>query len=195
MALDSISTLKKNRVYAPMIMGLSIMLMVFVAKPAYTSYDETTLAIVSAENNEASQQKKLSTLQAQQKKLEDETSEIAKSVQKISKDFDSAGIIESIMIGRFTTPALSGLASKPPITVTDLTIDRGSQEPNGIYRGTVTMTVAAQNPEMIAAYLDYITSNTPYYFALNTVSLPVDTETQTSEEVSVPVTLGFYYYP
>lgn len=196
MSFDSISTLNKNKIYAPIITGVAILVAIIAAAPAYSSYNEAGMELDTAKTALDKSKQELSKLRAQSDKIADPNSPLAQNVAKIAKEFNSSEILETIMVNNFTAPsaALAGLNSN--IAIENITLDKGAKEPSGIYRGTVNMTVKAANPEMIMGYLDYLTSKTPYYFSLNTLNLPIDTNnTQSGAEVSIPVTLGMYYYP
>lgn len=199
MAFDSISTLKKNRVYAPMITGLAIIVAIFVARPGFAAYNEAKLQLITTETTLSEQQAKLQKLENNANLIADANSELAKKVQKISKDFNTSEIMETIMINQFATLNATSGMTKPLVNITNITLDKGSKEPNGLYYGTANMTITAANAGSIATFLDYLTTNTPYAFNLSDITLPMATgvaPTQNaSNESSVSVTLGLYYYP
>ena len=179
MAFNSISTLQKNRVYAPMITGLAILVAVLVARPAFTAYSEAQMELLATETTLSEEQSKLSKLEAESAKLADENSELSKNVAKFT--------VASAVSGQTT----------PSVSVTDVVAQAGNKEPSGIYRGTVSLKVSAKSPELIAAYLDFLTSHPKFAFTLNDISLPINTQNpQTAAtETTVDVTLGLYYYP
>lgn len=202
--MDSLSNLKKNKVYAPVITGVAILVAILLASPMYSQYQESVSQHESVEADRDTKQLKLDKLRAQAAKLKDEASPLAQSVAKISKDFNNSEIIEAVMINPFTAPSSGALQRSPTISIENISLNKGNKEPSGIYRGTITMTVKGTSAEIIMTYLDYLTKNTKYYFALNSINLPVDTNTTAAaavagqvapKEVSVPVTLGLYYYP
>lgn len=181
-----------------MITGLAILIAILIAKPAFSSYNEAKLQLISTETALSSQQSKLQKLEQNAQLIADENSDLAKKVKKISKNFNTSEIMETIMINQFTTiNATSGL-SKPLINISNITLDKGSKEPNGLHYGTANMNISADNPATIASFLDYLTTQTPYAFSLNDITLPMNTgtsNTNNSGESSVSVTLGLYYYP
>lgn len=201
--MDSLSNLKKNKVYAPVITGVAILVAILLASPMYSQYQESVSQHESVEADRDTKQLKLDKLRAQAAKLKDEASPLAQSVAKISKDFNNSEIIEAVMINPFTAPSSGALQRSPTISIENISLNKGNKEPSGIYRGTITMTIKGTSAEIIMTYLDYLTKNTKYYFALNSINLPVDTNTTAAavagqvapKEVSVPVTLGLYYYP
>lgn len=196
MAFENISNMQKNRVYAPFITGVAILLAVVVARPMYASYNEADTELTVAKTALQTTQAEHDKLQAQAAKIADPNSELAKNVKKIAQSFDASTILETVMINPFTTASAVSTATAPRISISDITLDKGAKEPSGIYRGSVNMTIKAQSADIVSAFLDYLTTNTNFYFSLNNISLPIDTHSeQQSGEISVPVTLGLYYYP
>ena len=198
MAFNSISTLQKNRVYAPVITGLAILLAVLVARPAFTAYSEAKMELFATETTLSEQQSKLSKLEEESAKLADENSELSKNVAKITREFTPSEIFEVLLLdNKFTVASAVSGQTTPSVSVTDVVAQAGNKEPSGIYRGTVNLKVSAKNPEMIAAYLDFLTSHPKFAFTLNDISLPINTQNpQTAAtETTVDVTLGLYYYP
>lgn len=196
MAFDSMSTLKKNRVFAPVITGLAILLAVIFVRPMYASYSTAESELVAAKTALEQVKTQHDKLKAQEGKLADENSELAKTVKRIAKDFDSSEILKEVMINSHTTPNTASLNTKPSISISNITIDKGAKEPNGLYRGTVNMTISSDTSMQIAKFLDYLTKNSNFYFSLNSITLPEDTHAVAgANTVSVPVTLGLYYYP
>lgn len=193
MAFESVSTLKKNRVYAPIITGLAILAAILIAKPAFSAYSnaQTELATVKA-----TQEKTL----AKEKKLQDvyknagTGSTLATQIQKINKDFVESEIMQAILLNTFTV-ASSVSTNAAPIVVNQVTLDKGNKLPNGIYYGKATLNLVGQSTDSIVDYLTYLTTVTPFAFTLSDITLPIDTApTDTSKEVTTPVTLGIYYY-
>lgn len=201
MALNSISNLQKNRVYAPIIMGLAIIVAVFVTRPAFSSYNESKLLLSATETEISTVQAELDKIKENANKISDPNSPLAKQVTKIAKNFDSAAIIEAVMINPFTTANAVANANNS-VTIKNIQLDKGSKEASGIYRGTVNITVSAQDVNAIARFLDFLSNHEQFAFALTDVNLPMNTNpAQTSalsgqkEETSVSVTLGLYYFP
>ena len=98
MAFNSISTLQKNRVYAPMITGLAILVAVLVARPAFTAYSEAKMELLATETTLSEEQSKLSKLEAESAKLADENSELSKNVAKIAREFTPSEIFEVLLL-------------------------------------------------------------------------------------------------
>lgn len=211
MAFESISTLKKNRVYAPVITGIAIIVAIFLARPAFSAYNEAKMLLDVTEKEQNEVQATFDRLNKNASLIADPNSDLSKSVAKIAREFNSSEILEAIMINPFTTPS-SVAVGNPFITITDVKLDKGSKEPNGIWRGTATMTIKGATPEMIATYLDYLTNHKDFAFSLSNITLPINTAEKVgatatgqtlgatttasaSSDTSVNVTLGLYYYP
>lgn len=194
MAFQSLTTLQKNKVYAPIITGVAIIVAIAATMPAYNAYSEADLELITAENTRNETELKLKKLESQAAKIADSNTPLAQNVAKISQDFDTSKILETVMVNTFTTGNAALAARTPMIAIENITLDKGSKEPSGIYRGTVNMTVKASSTEMLVKYLDYLTKNTNFYFSLTEISLPVE-NAASNAEVSLPVRLGVYYYP
>lgn len=194
MAFQSLTTLQKNKVYAPIITGVAIIVAIAATVPTYNAYSEADLGLISAEQTRDEAQLKLNKMEAQAAKIADPSTPLAQNVAKISQDFDASKILETVMVNTFTTGNAAMAARTPMIAIENITLDKGDKEPSGIYRGTVNMTVKASSTDMLVKYLDYLTKNTNFYFSLNEISLPVENATSNAE-ISLPVTLGVYYYP
>lgn len=93
-----------NRVYAPILLGVSLILFMFVLKPLYTNYlsKETALAIV--EKSETEKQASLDKLVALQKAFAtgSGSTEIVEKVKKIDQKFDTSNIMSTVMLNDYT---------------------------------------------------------------------------------------------
>lgn len=104
------------------------------------------------------------------------------------------GILQAI----FVNPNTKSTTTRTPVVVTSATISRGNELSNGLYFGQANISLTASSVQDIVNYLTFLTTNSPYAFVLSDITLPLDTnpvaEAQT-ENITVPVTLGMYYYP
>ncbi len=195
MAFNSISTLQKNRVYAPIILGIAICIAIFFTRPAFSGYTESKALLATAKSEVEKVQVERDALRANAEKISDPNSDLSKKVAKIARDFNPSEIIEAIMINRFTIKNELSPQSWA-IVVKDIKLDKGSEEPNGLYRGTVDITISANNATNIVGFLDYLTTLDKFAFSLNDITLPLEIPVNTNaEELSVSVQLGLYYYP
>ncbi len=102
MAFNSISTLQKNRVYAPIILGIAICIAIFFTRPAFSGYTESKALLATAKSEVEKVQVERDALRANAEKISDPNSDLSKKVAKIARDFNPSEIIEAIMINRFT---------------------------------------------------------------------------------------------
>lgn len=194
MAFESFSSAKKHRVYAPIITGLAILLAIFLARPAFGAYSDAQTDLASAQKTLETTQAELAKFQSQQAKIAS-GSELSAQINKINKPFSELGIMQAIFLNNFTRP--NSLSNSSPVVVTNVSLDAGSELPNGIYFAKANVTIAAGNIQSVVDYLTHLTTNSPYAFTLNDINLPIDTlmQGQNQETITVPVTLGIYYYP
>lgn len=134
MSFDSITTLNKNKIYAPIITGVAILVAIMAAAPAYSSFNESSLELTSVEATRDTAQVNLAKLQSQSEKIADPNSTLSQNVTKIAKDFNSSEIIEAVMVNNFTIPSAASMAGTPSISIENITLDKGSKESSGIYR-------------------------------------------------------------
>lgn len=69
MAFESISPLKKNRVYAPILAGLAILLAIVFVRPAFGSYSEAQTALELAKKSHEETTITLEKYKKQEKKI------------------------------------------------------------------------------------------------------------------------------
>lgn len=193
MALESLSTLRKNRVYAPIILGIAIFILVFITRSFFTDYSDARTELASVKQIESQKQTEYDRLKAMEQSFQSgENTDLTNRVKKIEKDLVESDVFEAIMINNFTRTTGIGTA---PISIGGISVDKGSQTPNGLYQGSVSMNVSASSIDNMIDYLTYLTTSTPFVFTLDSINLPIDTasDAQTGG-VSLSVTLGIYYY-
>lgn len=97
------NTTKKNRVYAPVILGVSLLLIIFGLYPMYISYVDTNITISSLEKTKAEKQKKIDEITAMQLIFTGSgSSEIKSKVQKYNHKYNTSDIMEAIMVNKYT---------------------------------------------------------------------------------------------
>ncbi len=192
MALESISTLKKNRVYAPIILGIAIFLLVFATRPLFSGYSNSTTELATVKQIAEEKQTEYDRLKAMEQAFQEgNDKELFDRVKKIEKDLVESDIFEEIMVNDYTNT--SGFSSK--IRIGNVSVDKGSKNPSGLYRGSVNMSISASSVSDIIDYLTYLVKDTDFAFTLDSINLPIDTAAEsTSGGVSLSVTLGIYYY-
>ena len=97
------NTTKKNRVYAPIIIGISILLIVMVMYPMYITYTDTSVVISSLEKSKIEKQKKIDAITAMQRIFtESGSSDIKSKVQKYNHSYNTSDIMEAVMVNKYT---------------------------------------------------------------------------------------------
>lgn len=188
------SSLKKNRVYAPVITGIALLLVVFAAKPAFHSYSEATLALASAKAAEETAKETEEKLRAQAESTQNNP-ELARDIEKIKKEFSESDILQAILINNFTRVNAASTATTAPVVVSQVSLNPGNKLPNGLHYGTVQITLNSHSVNEVIRYLTYLTTDAPFAFTIGDITLPIDTnQAQVVGTISVPVTLGIYYY-
>lgn len=102
MAFNSISTSQKNRVYAPIVLGIAIFVAIFFTRPVFSGYTEAKALLATTESEVAKVQAERDVLRVNAEKISDPNSDLSKKVAKITREFNPSEIIETIMINRFT---------------------------------------------------------------------------------------------
>ena len=205
MSLNSLSTVQKNKTYAPIILGISILLAIFWAFPAFSSYSDASMSLLSVQNALSEKNKKIDEYAKLEHELKDENNTKNQLIKKISKDFEGSDILATVMLNNSYTQATGGVQVSPKITISQISLDRGDKLPNGVYQGKITMNLSAKDVDSVVDYLNYLTTLNNYAFSLSDITLPIDTRGITSlanlagnttqSNISLPVTLGVYYYP
>jgi hypothetical protein len=187
-------TNQATRIYAPIFIAIAIIFSIFWLKPIYTQYMDTRWEIAQIKSAKEEKQRNLDALVSLKQLLENSTdqTELTEKVKKLSNTWVEADILSSIMLNQYTrwTDFVS-----PPISINSITIDEGKKLPSWLSLGTVQFTVLWKTVDDIIGFLTYLTSNTWYIYTLDSISLPISAPVQEDVWwVSLPVTLGVYYY-
>ena len=167
------NTSQKNRVYAPVLLGLSIILVVTLLYPLYTSYMDSVVEISSLEKTKAEKTTKLDAIKNMQALfVSSGASDIKTRVSKYNHKFNTSDIIESVMINNYTT----GTSLTPPaINIANIAVDPGKKLPSGLSLANVTLSLSADTPDQIIDYLTYLTQESRFAYTIDSISLPIDT--------------------
>ena len=201
------NTTKKNRVYAPIIIGISILLIVMVMYPMYITYTDTSVVISSLEKSKIEKQKKIDAITAMQRIFtESGSSDIKSKVQKYNHSYNTSDIMEAVMVNKYTKATE---LSAPSINVGAVSIDKWKKLPSGLSLGSVKLSVtsglslanisvvvSAETPDQIIDYITYLTTESRFAFTIDSISLPLDTASlaQDTKSLSLSLSLGVYYY-
>lgn len=195
MAFESTSTIQKNKTFAPIILGIAILLAFFWIFPTFSKYNDNSASLSNIESNLANKQAEFDKLKKIEADVQSENSPNSAFIKKISQDFVSTDILSAIMINNYTQPKL-WVQAGAPIMITNISLDRWSALPIGIYQGKINMTITSNSVDSIVEYLSYLTNNTNFAFTINDITLPIDTlEITEAKTISLPISLGLYYYP
>lgn len=191
------SKFSKNNTYAPLILGIAILWAIFWCVPTFNTYSQNQTELTTVQQQKEQKQSEENLLNTLKEKNENNP-----FIEKVSKKFVESEILNAVMINDFTQS--KWVQIRPRITISNIALDRGSKLPNGIFQGRVTITVSSDSVPPIVDYLNYLTTATPFAFTLTDISLPIDTSKEgiaslsslstTSQTVTVPVTLGVYYF-
>lgn len=195
MSFQSLSTIQKNKTFAPIILALAILLTFLWIFPSFTSYSDNSTSLDNIEKNYSNKKNEFEKLKEIELEVQNESWKNASFIKKVSREFESASILSALMLNNYTQPKL-GVQSNAPVTITNIALDRGSKLPSGIYQWKITMTINSNNIDNIVDYLTHVTTNTNFAFTLGDITLPIDTlDINETEKISLPITLGLYYYP
>ncbi len=188
------NTTKKNRVYAPIIIGISILLIVMVMYPMYITYTDTSVVISSLEKSKIEKQKKIDAITAMQRIFtESGSSDIKSKVQKYNHSYNTSDIMEAVMVNKYTKATE---LSAPSINVGAVSIDKWKKLPSGLSLANISVVVSAETPDQIIDYITYLTTESRFAFTIDSISLPLVTASlaQDTKSLSLSLSLGVYYY-
>ena len=188
------TNLQKNRVYAPIIIGLSIFLIILVLYPIYTTYVDTSIEVSGLEKIKSEKQLKIDEIKAMQAQFASSgSSEIKDKVQKYNHSFNTSDIMEAVMVNKYTKSTSLTPAS---ISIGSFSVDKGKKLPNWLSLASVSISVSGDTPDQIIDYITYLTTESAYAFTIDSISLPIDTGSagQDATTTSLSLSLGVYYY-
>jgi len=184
----------KNRIYAPIIIGFSLLIIIFWIYPLYTSYTDTSVEIASLSKSVSDKTGQINTIKNMQERFAGSGSDDLKvKVQKYKNAYSTSDIISTVMLNKFTesstfTPAM--------INIWSINVNPGRVLPNGLSLATVSLSITAGDPKQIIDYLTYLVNESAYAFTIDAISLPLDTATDTASTtgITLSINLGVYYY-
>ena len=185
---------KKNRVYAPVIIGCSLLIIIFGLYPLYANYVDTSVEIATMEKIKAEKTTKIDAIKKMQALFAGSgSSDIKARVDKYKNKFNTSDIMETVMVNIHTKETTLTPAS---IQVGGISIDPGRKLPSGLSLGTISLSLSASTPDQIVDYLTYLTTESHLAFTIDSISLPLDTANvaPTTTGISLSITLGIYYY-
>ena len=192
--LTNNNSTQKNRVFAPAIIGLSLLIIMFGLYPLYTSYVDTSIEIAAMEKTKGEKTVKIDAIKKMQAIFAGSgASDLKAQVDKYKNKFNTSDIMEAVMLNKHTKETALSPAS---INIGSIDIEPGRKLPNWLSLGTVALTLSADTPDQIVGYLTDLTTDSRFAFTIDSISLPLDTASiaPVSTGVSLSITLGVYYY-
>ncbi len=185
---------QKNRVYAPIIIGVSLLVIIFGLYPLYTEFVDMSTKIGTMEKIKAEKITKIDAIKKMQALFASTgSSDIKAQVDRYKNKFNPSDIMETVMVNNYTKNSLLTPAS---INIANINIDAGHKLPSGLSLGTVGITLSADTPDQIIDYITYLTTESRLAFTIDSITLPLDTANiaPTTTGISLSITLGVYYY-
>ena len=192
--LDHISPSHKNTIYAPILIGISLLMMIFVLYPLYTSYMDQSTQITR-------QSVILTQKETELKKISDMltlfagsgSSDLKVKVKKYNHPINTPDILQAIMINTYTE---SSTLNQALVEIGGITVSPSKKIPSGLSLSTVTFSATTSTVDIITEYIDYLTEKSSLAFSLDTITLPLDTAVtpQDASPVTLSITLSVYGY-
>lgn len=188
--------LRYNRIYAPFIVGITLIVWVFFAQPTYTKYIDTKTQLFNIQTEHQSKQKELDTLVALQKEFASSSgsAEVIEKVKKLDQKFEADRIMSAVMLNDFTRPSTLW---QPRISISSISVDKGSQLPNGLSLGSVWVGVSARTVDDMVDFITHLTQSSEYAFTIDSITLPINTALENEQDfwwISLGLSLGVYYF-
>ncbi len=192
--LSNNTIFQKQRVYAPIIVGITLLVIVFVLYPIYTKYVDTKTQIATLEKTQAEKQKKIDEIKAIQSLFAGSgSSDLKTKIQKYNRNFDSSTIMETIMLNKFTE---STALTPGAIRIGAISLDKWKKLPSGLSIASASINISADTPDQMIDFITYLTTESPLAFTIDKINLPIDTGTapQNNNGLSLSLSLGIYYF-
>lgn len=186
-----------NRVYAPLLLWITILLGIFLAKPMYETYMSREIEFANLEIKKEEKEAKLKDLEILQKSFAKNstwTTELIEKVNKIWKVWDTTDIFSAIMLNDFTRA--SSLAPAR-VSIGDISVDKWFKLPSWLSLWSVSFSVTANSLDDMIAFITHLTQTSEYTFTIDSIALPIDTGENlswTQQELSLWLALWIYYY-
>ncbi len=187
-----VSVLTKNRIVAPIVLGIAIFIGIFITRPIYQNYIESKANVMKLEWNLASLNSEYEALLAIKNNTDTEAVNSALS-KKILEKFDRASILSEVMFNDYTK---EGFGSNPRISIGSISVSDPSRLANGLSFSSVSVAVQGSTIDEIVEYITYLTTETKFAFTLENISLPIDTapEWDLPDGFGMSLAFGIYTY-
>ena len=191
----NLNSYTKNRVIAPILIGVSILFGVLAVKPLYTSSIETrsALATVNASiEQKTSDKEKL--IQIKNMSSSGMSDAIKAKVTQLDRKFVPSDLMQEVMLNKFTEKQDSGV---PTIIVSNISVDKWGKVPSGLSLGHVNISIRRTSLDAVIDYLTYLTTESGFAFTLDNITLPIDTDPETTlapTSYGMSLSLWVYYF-
>ncbi len=187
---------RQNRVLAPIILAITIVVAILILRPVYAWFIEKNALItqnISTLESRTTVYNKLLEIRA----MFDSgaTSDLQKKVDQLDRKFNVSDIMETVMLNLFTK---ANLSEEPKISIGTISVSKWSKLPNGLSFWQVNIDVTGWDMYDVIDFITYLTTNSPYAFTIDSISLPLDTDPEVQylngSKFSLSLSLGMYYY-
>ncbi len=187
---------RQNRVLAPIILAITIVVAILILRPVYAWFIEKNALItqnISTLESRTTVYNKLLEIRA----MFDSgaTSDLQKKVDQLDRKFNVSDIMETVMLNLFTK---ANLSEEPKISIGTISVSKWSKLPNGLSFWQVSIDVTGWDMYDVIDFITYLTTNSPYAFTIDSISLPLDTDPEVQylngSKFSLSLSLGMYYY-
>jgi hypothetical protein len=192
--LDHIPPSQKNTIYAPILIGVSLLMMIFVLYPLYTSYADQSTQITRQSTILTQKETELKKISDMQTLFAGSgSSDLKVKVKKYNHSLSIPDILQSVMINTYTQ---SSTLNQALVEIGGITVSPSKKIPNGLSLSTVTFSVTASTVDVIIEYIDYLTGKSDLAFSLDSITLPLDTAVtpQDATPITLSITLSVYGY-
>lgn len=184
-----ISALTKNRIFAPMILGVFIFVGVLFTRPLYAEYVNSKANIMKLESNLKALNEEYDSLLAVKNSTDAGSGDVL--TKKILEKYDRAGIISAVMFNDYTKGDFWG---NPKISIGWVSLTDPSRLPNGLSQSTISISIQWRTIDEIVDFITFITTQTEYAFTLDDISLPIDTDPEWDLPDGYSMGLTFWIY-
>lgn len=186
----------QNRIYAPILFGVALLIGVVFFKPLYTGYMDNLTETNTLTKNVQEAEQKIAALQKMQEGFRTGTgqTDLINKVKKIDKKWSEADLFSAVALNRFTQN--TGVIPAQ-IALGTISVDKGKKLSNGLSLWTVNFVVSATSVDAIIDYITYLTTESDFIFTIDSISLPIDTAPTDSNQnggVTLSLALGVYYF-
>lgn len=187
---------RQNKILAPIILAISIILLVVALWPLYSSAIEKSATLANLDSQyETKMTVRDGLMRIQEMFASGAKNDLIEKVQKLDIPYNVPDIMQAVMLNDYTRSTLSSPAR---ITLGGISVSPGSKLPNGLSLGQVSVAVTGGDMYDVIDFITYLTTDSPYAFTIDSISLPIDTDPTRAylngSAFSLNLSLGMYYF-